>query len=570
MSTPTKVNSTLQQAGYWPGNLPRSLPRPATTLAWNLHASATRYPERTAVGFFGRDLSYRALLAQVEQFAGWLQKRAGIRRGDRVALFLQNSPQWLIAYHAVLRADAVVVPISPMSRAEDVAHYLRDSGAQVLVCAQDLADTATAGARAAELRHIVLARYGDYLPEAPELAGPEWLRAPPRSFDGTVSWQAVLDADERAGPPQAGPDDLCLMPYTSGSTGVPKACMHTHASFMHTVAGQVLWHGHGAATVFLGVLPMYHVSGLIQSVNCPILAGGCVVPLPRWDRESAMRLIAHYRISHVGIAPTAIIDLLSGDLARHDLSSVRKVAAGCATMPTEIWKRLHDTLGLPFIESYGMTETAATTHINPVERPKPQSVGIPFFDTETLIADPDTLRPLPDGEPGEILVRGPQMFAGYWGREQESAQAFAEVDGRSWYRSGDIGYRDAEGYYYITDRLKRMINASGLKIWPAEVEGKLYAHPAVQEACVIGTRDPYRGETAKALIVLRAASRGQVSEQDIIDWSREQMAAYKYPRVVEFVDSLPKSPVGKILWRELQERENARSAATPSPTKERS
>jgi fatty-acyl-CoA synthase len=564
------VNSTPPSAPYWPGHLPRSLPRPATTLGANLVVSAARYPDRTAVGFFGRDLSYRALLAQVEQFAGWLQKRAGIRRGDRVALFMQNSPQWLVAYHAVLRADAVVVPISPMSRTEDVAHYLRDSGAQVLVCAQDLADIAISGARGGELRHIVVARYGDYLPEAPELAVPEWLRAGARAFDGTVSWQEVLGADERAGEPQAGPDDLCLMPYTSGSTGMPKACMHTHASFMHTVAGQVLWHGHSAATVFLGVLPMYHVSGLIQSVNCPILAGGCVVPLPRWDREAALQLIAHYRISHMGIAPTAIIDLLAGDLSGRDLSSVRRVAAGGAAMPAEIWKRLHDAVQQPFIESYGMTETAATTHINPVERPKPQSVGIPFFDTEAVVVDPETLRPVPDGEHGEILVRGPQMFRGYWGREEESAQAFATVEGRTWYRSGDIGYRDEEGYYYITDRLKRMINASGLKIWPAEVERKLYAHPAVQEACVIGTRDPYRGETAKALIVLRAASRGQVSEQDIIDWSREQMAAYKYPRVVEFVDSLPKSPVGKILWRELQERENARSAATPSPTKERS
>jgi fatty-acyl-CoA synthase len=225
-----------------------------------------------------------------------------------------------------------------------------------------------------------------------------------------------------------------------------------------------------------------------------------------------------------------------------------------------VWTRLHDALGLPFIESYGMTETAATTHINPIHAPKPQSVGIPFFDTDAIIADLDTLHPLAAGEHGEILVRGPQMFRGYWQRDEETAQAFAQVEGRRYYRSGDIGYFDEQGYWFITDRLKRMINAAGLKVWPAEVERKLYAHPAVQEACVIGTPDPYRGETAKAVIVLRAASRGKVSEQDIIDWSRGCMAAYKYPRVVEFVDALPKSPVGKILWRELQERENARGA----------
>jgi fatty-acyl-CoA synthase len=223
-------------------------------------------------------------------------------------------------------------------------------------------------------------------------------------------------------------------------------------------------------------------------------------------------------------------------------------------MPTEVWKRLHDALGLPFIESYGMTETAATTHINPIHAPKPQSVGIPFFDTDAIVVDPDTLRPLAAGERGEILVRGPQMFRGYWQREQETAQAFAEVEGRAYYRSGDIGYVDEEGYWYITDRLKRMINASGLKVWPAEVEGKLYAHPAVQEACVVGARDPYRGETVKALIVLRAASRGQVSEQDIIAWAHANMAAYKSPRIVEFRDALPKSGSGKVMWREMQEQ----------------
>ena len=553
------MDSISPQSKAWPNHLPRSLPRPATTLAHNLAVSAAAYPDRAAIGFFGQDLTYRAFAAQVEQFAGWLRHRAGVQRGERVALFMQNSPQWLIACHGALRADAVVVPISPMSRADDVAHFLRDSGATVLVCAQDLADAAIAGARSTDLRHIIVARYGDYLPEAPELQLPEWLRAGPKKIDGTVAWQSVFTADERPGAPQSQPDDLCLMPYTSGSTGVPKACMHTHATFMHTGAGQVLWHGDNAQSVFLGALPMYHVSGLIKSMICPILAGGCVVPLPRWDGALAVELIEHYRISHLGIAPTAIIDLLSrDDLARHDLSSVRRVAAGGASMPNAVWKRLQDTLGLPFIESYGMTETAATTHINPIDAPKPQSVGIPFFDTDAIVADLDTMRPLPAGEPGEILVRGPQMFRGYWQREQETAQAFAEVEGRQYYRSGDIGYFDEQGYWYITDRLKRMINAAGLKVWPAEVERKLYVHPAVQEACVIGSPDAYRGETVKALIVLRAASRGKVSEQDIIAWSRGCMAAYKYPRVVEFVDALPKSPVGKILWRELQERENAR------------
>ena len=545
----------------WPRHLPRTLPRPDATLFANLEAAAARHGERTAIAFFGRELSYRAFHDQAVAFAGWLQKRAGVQRGDRVLLYMQNSPQWLIAYFGTLRADAVVVPANPMSRAEELAPLIADSGACVGVCAQDLAETMVAAAANTPLRVIVVATYSDHLPVEPAFALPEWLTAARRTVSGTVAWTDVIDAGARPDAPLARPDDLALLPYTSGSTGRPKGCAHTHRSFMHTTAGLALWHGQTAETVFLAVPPMYQVSGLANSVNCPVHVGGTIVPLPRWDRKLALQLIQRYRAAHVALAPTACIDLLaSPDLTAYDLSSIRRVTSGGAAMPAEVWKRLRETLGLPFIEAYGMTEAAATTHINPIEHPKPQCLGIPFFDTDARIVDPETLAPKGPMETGEIVVRGPQLFQGYWQRPEETAAAFIEIDGARYYRSGDIGHVDEEGYFFMTDRLKRMINASGFKVWPAEIESRLYEHPDVLEACVVASPDAYRGETVKAIVVLRPGRRGRVSERDIIEWSRARMAAYKYPRIVEFVDALPKSPVGKVLWRALQERENARAA----------
>jgi fatty-acyl-CoA synthase len=214
-------------------------------------------------------------------------------------------------------------------------------------------------------------------------------------------------------------------------------------------------------------------------------------------------------------------------------------------------------LGVPFIEAYGLTETAATTHNNPFERPKRQCLGVPFFNTESVVVDPVTRALLAPGEQGEIAVRGPQLFKGYWNRSTETAEAFATIGGHVYFLTGDIGYVDAEGYWFMTDRAKRMINASGYKVWPAEIENRLYEHPAVLEACVIGTQDAYRGESVKAVIVLSDEARGRVDEAEVIAWSKARMAAYKYPRHVEFVDALPKSLNGKILWRELQQREDS-------------
>jgi fatty-acyl-CoA synthase len=555
----------MSRRSYWPRNLPQALPEIATTISANLDVSAARYPNHPAVRFFGRDLSYRQLKQQSDAFAGWLQVHAGVREGDRVLLFLQNCPQWLVAYYAILRAGAVVVPINPMSREADVRYYLSDSGATVAVCAQELADILVAGAKDTELRHVVVAAYSDCLPQQSPFSLPDWISTPAAAIDGCIAWTSVIDAGYVPLPLSTVPDSLAMLGYTSGSTGSPKACMHTHKTFMHNVAGNVVWHGFTAGSVFLGMAPMYQVSGLLISVNCAIFAGGSVVPVLRWDRDLVAQLIAHYRIDYAGLAPTAINDLISSpDFEDYDLSSVRRMSSGGSTMPEGVWRRLNEELRIPFIEAYGLTETAGTTLINPIERPKPQCLGVPFFGTEVRIRDPASGKLLGPDEAGEIMICAPQVFKGYWNKPEATAQAFIEIEGKRFFRSGDIGRHDEEGYFFMTDRLKRMINASGFKVWPAEVETKLYEHPDVLEACVVGTADPYRGETVKAFIRLRPGSEGRVTDADIREWAKQHMAAYKYPRIIEFIDALPKSPVGKILWRELQDRENARVRAQAS------
>ncbi|MBS7813676.1 long-chain-fatty-acid--CoA ligase [Roseococcus pinisoli] len=545
---------------YWPAHLPRRLPRLETTLAFNLRVSAARHPSHRAIGFYGHDLDWRTVEEEVEAFAGWLRHQAGLRRGDRVLLFLQNCPQYVIAYYAALRADCVVVPVNPMTRASELRHLLSDSGAAAAVVAQDLAPVLREAAQGA-LRVAVVA-YSDYLPAAPDYDLPDWLREPARAIEDATPWRDALAAGHRAPPPEATPDDLALLPYTSGSTGLPKGCEHPHRTFQHTAAGCALWHGQSAATVTLGLPPMYQVAGLNQCLHLPVLTGGTILPMPRWDPRLALQLIERYGVTHLPIAPTACIDLLTQpDLAERDLGTLRRVTAGGAAMPQEVWRRLREATGLPFIEAYGMTEAAATTHLNPIERPKAQCLGIPFFETEVLVVDPETLEPQRQGEAGEILISGPQLLRRYWGRPEATAEAIVEIDGRRWYRSGDIGHVDEEGYFFMTDRLKRMINAAGFKVWPAEVETRLYEHPHILEACVIGVPDARRGETVKAVVTLRPGSTGQLDAAQLIEWARPRMAAYKIPREVEIVPALPKSAVGKILWRELQERERAKALA---------
>ena len=563
---------------HWPARLPRELVVPDTTLWFNLEVAAARYPDKPAYLFFGQALTWRALHAQALALAGWLQAQ-GVQRGDRVPVFLQNCPQYVVAVYAILRADAVVVPVNPMNRADEFGHTITDPGARLVITSADLAGiVAQANAalpEASRLRRVLVTRYAETMPEsvdpqeAPAPAILEWLRADPPlpSVPGGdtpdprfVRWGEALAAGLQPGPHTAQPDDLALLPYTSGTTGLPKGCMHTHRTLMPNAVGAALWGHVGAESISLGVVPMFHITGFMYGVLAPAWTGMTVVILPRWDRELAGRLISRCRITHFTCIPTMIVDLFgSPNYRSFDLTSLRYLSGGGAAMPQAVAERLQQEFSLTFAEGYGLTETAAPSHANPPERAKLQCLGMPIFGVDSRVVDPETLREVPVGETGEIVTRGPMVFQGYWGHPQATAAAFVEVDGERFFRTGDLGRMDEEGYFFITDRLKRMINASGFKVWPSEVELLLFKCPLVQEACVISAPDGYRGETVKAVVVLRAEARATARPEDVIEWARAHMAAYKVPRQVEFVDALPKSGSGKVMWRLLQEQEAARS-----------
>lgn len=552
---------------FWPARLPHSITVPATSLWDNLETSARRYPQKAALVFFGRVIRYSELQEKAERLAAWLQG-LGVKQGDRVLLNMQNCPQWVVAHFAILRANAVVVPVNPMNRLEELKHCIVDSDARVAITTADLAPEL---ARASDtlapeqrLEHLLVTHFTDAFDatvsgdDAPPTAWADWLltrHALPALQDGQVhSWDTVRGVTGAAPELTVGPADLAILPYTSGTTGRPKGCMHTHASIMHNAIASGLWGNGSSENVVLAVVPMFHITGMVSLMHTSIRSSATLILMPRWDRELAGRLISRWQVTHWTNIPTMVIDLLgSPNFERYDLSSLVYIGGGGAAMPQPIAQRLFEQFGLRYVEGYGLTETAAPSHSNPPDAPKQQCLGIPFMSTDARVIDPDALTEMPTGEQGEIIIHGPEVFQGYWKQPKATQAAFIELEGKRFFRSGDLGHVDADGYFFLTDRLKRMINASGFKVWPAEVEALMFRHPAVQEACIVSTKDSYRGESVKAVIVLRPLHRGRVSEQDIIDWCRDNMAVYKVPRVVQFVEALPKSGAGKVLWRILQE-----------------
>jgi fatty-acyl-CoA synthase len=560
---------------HWPKRLPRAISLPETTLWDHLDISTRRFPDREALHFLGRGLTYREVHQAVDRLAAWLASQ-GVRKGDRVLLNMQNCPQLVMAHFAILRANAVVVPINPMNRAEELQHYVVDPDVKVAITTSDLAAELVKASNGLppeqRLQHLLVTHYTDYLPNDPAsaqtlpAAWQTWLYAHPEVpalTDGQVTdWPTALRCETPAPEYRCTMQDLAVLPYTSGTTGLPKGCMHPHRSIVHNAIASSMWSNGTYESVVLGVVPMFHITGMVVVMHTTIYLGAKLVLLPRWDREVAGHLISHMRVTSWTNIPTMIIDLLaSPNFDKFDLSNLVYIGGGGAAMPQAIAQRLFDLYGLRYVEGYGLTETAAPSHSNPPDRPKQQCLGMPFVSTDARVIDPETLQPVAVGEQGEIVIHGPEVFDGYWKQPQATNNAFIEIDGKRFFRSGDLGHMDEEGYFFITDRLKRMINASGFKVWPAEVESLMYKHPAIQEVCIIATKDAYRGESVKALVVLRPQSKDQVTPQAIQDWCHEHMAAYKAPKSIEFLDTLPKSGSGKVLWRILQEREMAKPAA---------
>lgn len=538
---------------YWPARLPKTLDYPRVPLFSLIETSAKYYPNKTAINYYGMEISYLQVWTSVLNLAGALAKR-GIKKGDRVALYLQNTPQFIIGFFGILRANAIVVPLNPMLVENELAFLLQDSGSDIIITTPDLLPKVLAVRNETNLKEIIVTEYKDYLPDKPALPVPDFLQVDYEVPQVLTTWDEVLKEGIVAPMEEVGSEDLSMLPYTSGSTGRPKGCMHTHGTVIANVIGGYHWLNHTSSVVSLSVLPFFHVTGLVHSMLIPLYAGGTLVVLSRWNKETALQAIEKFKCSAWINISTMVVDLLAApDIAERDLSSLLIVGGGGAPLPAAVGEKLEKITGLEYVEGYGLTETISQTHFNPPDRPKLQCIGIPDFGVDARIIDVETGAEVPPGKEGELIIRGPEVFKGYWNRLEENEHAFIKLDGKTFFRTGDICYMDEEGYFFIVDRTKRMINAAGFKVWPAEVESHLYKHPEILEACVVGVPDPVRIEEVRAYVVLKEEARGRVTEEDIVKWSKEQMSAYKYPRQVRFVDQLPKSGTGKIQWRILQE-----------------
>ena len=531
-------------------------PYPARRIEEYLLIQAERDPGHIAMLFYGRTVTYGETARAALSLAAYLQSSFAVKPGDFVALDCQNSPQFVIAYYGILLAGAVVVPLNPMYRAAEVARIARDAGISVAIVAADLLDRVSCWPGSEALR-IVVVNYADYLPDEPSATLPDVLLLPMPDLVGDlrlVPWRdAVRDPAklERSG---QGAEALCVMPYTSGSTGRPKGCPHTHRAVLHTAAAQAEWYRFTTDSVLSAVQPLFHVAGMQSSLNGGILAGATVMIMTRWDADVAIRLFAAHGVTFWNAPPTMVVDMLSrSGFDSEAFTALRVVTGGGSAMPKAVAATMRERFGLSYVEGYGMTETMSPTHLNPVDAPRFGSIGIPIGQTVAFVVDPETLDRVPAGMVGEIVVAGPQVIAGYWRNPEADLEAFVDIDGLRMLRTGDLGYVDPDGYFHVVDRLKRMINASGFKVWPAEIEEVLFGHPAVQQCCVIGAPDPYRGETVRAVIVPRPDHCDGTDSEAIRAWLALRLAAFKVPREVVFVDSLPVTSSHKVDWRRVQD-----------------
>ncbi|OLO37032.1 long-chain fatty acid--CoA ligase [Alkalihalophilus pseudofirmus] len=539
---------------FWPKRISKSLTIPETSIVDNLEVSAKRFPNKTAIYFYGQELTYRQLLEEVKGKAQFLQSNLNVSTGDRVLLYMQNCPQFIIAYYAILSINAIVVPINPMNKTEELAYFINDSEASVAFLDQSLFDRVQPIINSSTLKHIIVSDYSYYANQDISLSSQNYVTTVDINQPFVTEWCEAVSGEELSN--RSFEYQLtALIIYTSGTTGHPKGCIHTHKNVQANISGTSIWGNYTPQTVALTTLPLFHVTGMQHSMNTTLQAGGTIVLMMRWDRDLAGELIDKLGCTHWVNISTMMIDFLSNpSLSNYEISSLQVVGGGGAPLPKAIGEKLHELTGILYAEGYGSTETMSQTHFNPLDRPKLQCLGIPFFDVDARVIDSETYEQLGENEKGEIIVDSPQLLVGYWKKPEETKASYIEIDGKTFFLTGDVGYFDEEGYFFLVDRKKRMINASGFKVWPVEVETMMYKHPAIHSVCVIASPDARRGETVKALVVLNDGFE-KTTEKEIIDWSKSQMSDYKYPRVVEFVNKLPISASGKVLWRELQERE---------------
>ena len=535
-------------------SVPPSIEPAARTGLEMFRHTAARHRDNALVHYFDKSITAGQLEAWSDALAVALQKR-GAEPGERIAMYLQNIPQVFIAVLAAWKCGAVIVPCNPMLRERELTKILSDSGSRILISQEDLyVDVARAALPATAVQHTITTSPFDLLEEGAAtprvLSGVRRMRHPniPDLFE-----LASAHAGQTPEPVEITGDDVAFMVYTSGTTGEPKAAMNTHRNVVFATSVYESWIGLTPQDTILGLAPLFHVTGLIGHVTLAMLTASPLVLFYRFDVDEACRLAERHRATFTVSAVTAFIALLNSEaMGKYDLSSLTKVYTGGAPTPPGVLADWHEKTGTRIHPMYGLTEATSPTHMTPHNSLPPvdartgaMSVGVPVFNTDVRVVTDAGYDATPY-EIGELVIAGPQIIPGYWQKPKETAAALSGGE----LRTGDVGFMDDEGWFYLVDRAKDMIVASGFKVWPREVEEVLYLHPAVREAAVIGISDPYRGETIKAVISLKAGQT--ITAEEIKAFARERMAAYKYPRVVEIVEDLPKTTSGKIMRRLLQ------------------
>ncbi|MGW1772370.1 class I adenylate-forming enzyme family protein [Streptomyces sp. NPDC002104] len=552
---------------------------PPPSVLHAFRAAVARAPGRTALAYFDGRLSYAEADALSDSLAGHLAAE-GIHRGDRVAVMLQNTPHFVLAVLAAWKAGAVVVPINPMYKSGETGHVLRDSGATALVCEARAWEAYLGGTvRGTGVRVALTAHDTDFQTRddprifpAPGSAPTGFRHAEPRA-GGAPGITDAPPEPHRAAPADllavahqghpAPPDpeltaaDTALISYTSGTSGTPKGAMNPHGALTHNAVRQVTGHPLPEGAGYFALAPLFHITGMVCELAACFTNAGTLVLAHRFDAGAVLDAFLEHRPAYTVGPATAFMALAAHPGATPDhFASFQVLSSGGAPLPPALVERLRAAYGFYLRNGYGLTECTAPCASVPVHREAPVdpasgtlSVGVPGADTLVRILD-ESGAEVPFGETGEIAVRGPQVVPGYWGLPADTAKAFPDGE----LRTGDVGFMDPEGWLYVVDRKKDMINASGFKVWPREVEDVLYTHPAVREAAVVGIPDPYRGESVKAYVSLRPGA--ETGPEELSAYCAERLAAYKYPRRVEILPVLPKTTSGKILRRELRERDH--------------
>lgn len=551
---------------HYPSSIPKCIAYEKKPLHAFLKECAFQTPKLKALHFMGGEMNFQKLYDEAKKLAAYLQS-LGIKKGDRVSIMLPNTPQAVISYYATLIAGGIVVQTNPLYKERELEYQLQDSESRLIICLDILLPIVSKARQNTAVEHTIITRIKDYLPYPQKLVYPfiqkkqDHANPTLEQADQVHLWSKVMLGNFKVKDVAIDPmEDLALLQYTGGTTGFPKGVMLSHYNLVSNVVMCKAWihKEKNKQDIVLGVLPFFHVYGMTTVMNYSLLTGSKMVLLPRFEVDAVLKTIKKQKVTVFPGAPTIYIGILNHPkLKKYDLSSIEVSISGSAPLPTEVQVQFEKVTGGRLIEGYGLTESSPVTHANFLEQNRIQGgIGVPWPDTDAKIISLETQEEANIGEPGEIVIRGPQVMKGYWNKPEETEQALKE----GWLYTGDVGYMDDQGCFYVIDRKKDMIIASGYNIYPREVEEVLYEHEGVQEVVVLGIPDPYRGETVKAFIVPKEDFL--LEEHTLDNFCRKYLASYKVPRVYEIRKELPKTAVGKILRRKLVEEERKKDIQT--------